>query len=97
MNPISEESVNQATATEPTRRDGSTSTPLLAIRGLFGGILMGLANLVPGIIVSNLELIVDDPALSDLGPSILHLFGVGKPETMLGRNIFGEKVPLHGR
>jgi predicted AlkP superfamily phosphohydrolase/phosphomutase len=54
------------------------------------------ANLVPGILVSNMKLIVDDPELSDLGPSILHLFGIETPETMLGRNVFGEKVPVHG-
>jgi predicted AlkP superfamily phosphohydrolase/phosphomutase len=55
------------------------------------------ANLVPGIIVSNMKLTVDDPELSDLGPSILKLFGIQTPDTMLGRNIFGEKVPLRGR
>jgi predicted AlkP superfamily phosphohydrolase/phosphomutase len=54
------------------------------------------ANLVPGIVVSNLRLIRDDPELSDLGPSLLHLFGIETPDTMLGRNIFGEKVPLRG-
>ncbi|MFQ5805522.1 MAG: alkaline phosphatase family protein [Phycisphaerae bacterium] len=53
-------------------------------------------NLVPGIVVSNLKLTVDDPELSDLGPSILKLFGIETPETMLGRNIFGEKIPLRG-
>ena len=52
------------------------------------------ANLVPGIIVSNLKLTVDNPELSDLGPSILHLFGIQTPDSMLGRNVFGEKVPL---
>ena len=52
------------------------------------------ANLVPGIIVSNMRLTCDDPELSDLGPSILKLFGIETPKTMLGRNIFGEKVPL---
>lgn len=54
------------------------------------------APLVPGIIISNLKLTVPDPELSDLGPSILHLFGIEKPETMRGRVIFGQKIPLHG-
>ncbi len=54
------------------------------------------ANLVPGIIVSNMKLTVDDPELSDLGPALLHLFGIETPKTMVGRNIFGEKVPLEG-
>jgi len=55
------------------------------------------ANLVPGIIVSNMRLTVDDPELSDLGPAILQLFGIEPPEGMVSRNIFGEKVPLRGR
>lgn len=52
------------------------------------------ANLVPGVILSNVKLAVDDPELSDLGPSILKLFGVDIPKRMKGRNIFGERVPL---
>jgi predicted AlkP superfamily phosphohydrolase/phosphomutase len=54
-------------------------------------------NLVPGIILSNMKLTVDDPELSDLGPAILQLFGIKPPEGMVTRNIFGEKVPLRGR
>jgi len=53
--------------------------------------------LVPGIILSNMKLKLDDPELSDLGPAILNLYGIETPEHMLGRNIFGEKVPLRGR
>jgi len=55
------------------------------------------AELVPGILVSNLKLTVPDPELCDLGPSILALFGLEPPGTMRGRNIFGERVPLRGR
>ena len=51
-------------------------------------------NLVPGVLVSNLKLTVKDPDLSDLGPSILQLFGIPKPDTMTGRDIFGQKIPL---
>ncbi len=51
-------------------------------------------NLVPGVLLSNVKVTVDDPELSDLGPAVLHLFGIPKPDTMTGRNIFGQKVPL---
>ena len=51
------------------------------------------ANLVPGIVVSNMKLAVDDPELSDLGPAILQLFGIKPPEGMVSRNIFGEELP----
>ena len=53
-------------------------------------------SLVPGILMSNMKLAVADPELSDLGPSILQLFGIARPNTMDGRNIFGEKVELQG-
>ena len=46
------------------------------------------AELVPGIIVSNRKIKIDDPALTDLGPSILHLFGLDHPQEMTGRPIF---------
>lgn len=55
------------------------------------------ANLVPGVLLSNLELTVDDPELSDLGPAILRLFGITPPKGMVSRNIFGEKIPLHAQ
>ena len=51
-------------------------------------------NLVPGVILSNMKVTGEAPELSDLGPSILNLFGIETPQTMLGKNIFGEKVPL---
>ncbi len=54
-------------------------------------------NLVPGIILSNMKLAVDDPELSDLGPAILRLFDITPAEGMVSRNIFGEKVPLRAR
>ena len=73
---------------------GPTRYAALFGRSAMGGLLMGLANLVPGIIVSNMKLVVDDPELCDLGPSILRLFGIENPHTMLGRNIFGKKAPL---
>jgi len=53
-------------------------------------------NLVPGVLLSNMKIAVDDPELSDLGPAILQLFGVKPPAGMIQRNIFGEKTPLRG-
>lgn len=48
------------------------------------------AHLVPGILVTNLPVTVPDPALIDLAPSILRLYGLRPPETMTGRMIFPE-------
>ena len=45
------------------------------------------ADLVPGILVSSRKITVDDPALTDLGPTVLDLFGLKVPETMIGRKI----------
>ena len=84
---------------------GSWATALGGIgRGLFednkdrwSGDHCIAANLVPGVILSNMKLAVDDPELSDLGPALLQIFGIKPPESMVQRNIFGEKVPLHGK
>lgn len=43
------------------------------------------ADLVPGIIVTNRKLKVDDPSLSDIGPTILDVFGIAKSADMTGR------------
>lgn len=43
--------------------------------------------LVPGTIVTNRRITVDDPALTDLAPSILALFGIDRPDPMIGRVI----------
>ncbi len=44
------------------------------------------AHIVPGVLLSNRKIALDDPALTDLAPSILKMFGVGTPEGMHGRN-----------
>ncbi len=52
-------------------------------------------DVVPGIVLSNRPLAIQDPALIDLAPTILSEFGLSKPETMVGRNIFektGDRV-----
>ncbi len=46
---------------------------------------MNSADLVPGILVVNRPVTLDDPALSDVGPSILRYFGVTPPAQMSGR------------
>ncbi|MFQ5601712.1 MAG: alkaline phosphatase family protein [bacterium] len=46
------------------------------------------AELVPGIILSNKKIKLDNPKLYDLAPTILAEFGVPKKEEMVGRVIF---------
>jgi len=46
--------------------------------------------LVPGVLFSTLPLGVDRPALADLAPSILDLFGLEAPARMKGRKLFEE-------
>lgn len=48
-------------------------------------------NLVPGSLIANRTIQVDDPALTDLAPSILALFGIDAPDTMIGRVIFRDR------
>lgn len=45
-------------------------------------------HLVPGIIVSNRTVRVDDPTLLDLAPTILAEFGIEQPPQMKGRPLF---------
>lgn len=45
--------------------------------------------LVPGVLITNQKVTVDDPKLSDMGPSILGLYGLPPAEKMQGRNVFG--------
>ncbi len=44
-------------------------------------------DLVPGILISNRRVTVDDPALTDMAPTILSLFGIATPATMTGRPV----------
>lgn len=50
-------------------------------------------HLVPGTLVTNLRVSVEDPALSDLAPSILALWGVPADPEMIGRRIFERPIP----
>lgn len=46
--------------------------------------------LVPGVLFSTLPIGAEEPALLDLAPSLLDLFGVDAPERMRGRKLFAE-------
>ncbi len=48
------------------------------------------AHLVPGILVTNRKLRVEDPSLIDLAPTILVEFGVEPPPEMVGRSLFDD-------
>jgi predicted AlkP superfamily phosphohydrolase/phosphomutase len=43
---------------------------------------------VPGLLCCNRPFSDDGPALIDLAPSILHLFGLKRPASMIGKNLF---------
>lgn len=51
------------------------------------------ADEVPGVILSNRRLLVDDPELRDLAPTILGLFGVAAGEGREGRDLLGVGHP----
>ncbi len=47
-------------------------------------------KLVPGILLTNHQVTVDDPDLTDLAPTVLNLFGIESPPQMTGRVLFGD-------
>lgn len=51
------------------------------------------AALVPGILLSNKEIKSENPALTDLAPTVLEEFGIPKQEGMIGESIFKEEKP----
>ncbi|MBN2466889.1 MAG: alkaline phosphatase family protein [Deltaproteobacteria bacterium] len=44
---------------------------------------------LPGVLISNRKITATHPALYDLAPSILNLFGIKKSRTMIGTSVFG--------
>ncbi len=53
------------------------------------------AALVPGILLSNKEIKMQNPALTDLAPTVLEEFGIPKQAGMIGNNIFKEESSAH--
>lgn len=49
-------------------------------------------TLVPGVLLSNRKIAVQNPALTDIAPTILAEFGIKKTRNMIGRPIFGAVV-----
>jgi predicted AlkP superfamily phosphohydrolase/phosphomutase len=45
-------------------------------------------DLVPGVLISNRKISVNEPALIDVAPTILSYFGVSIPKAMSGRDLF---------
>jgi predicted AlkP superfamily phosphohydrolase/phosphomutase/uncharacterized membrane protein YfcA len=43
---------------------------------------------VPGVVLSNRAIRADNPALTDIAPTVLAEFGIARPATMLGHSIF---------
>ncbi|MAE68006.1 MAG: sulfatase arylsulfatase [Phycisphaeraceae bacterium] len=48
------------------------------------------AHLVPGVLLANRPITADAPALVDIGPTILELFGRGASADMKGKSVLGE-------
>lgn len=46
-------------------------------------------DVVPGMFVSNRKVVVEDPSISDIAPTILREFGLDVPSQMTGRPLFG--------
>jgi predicted AlkP superfamily phosphohydrolase/phosphomutase len=45
-------------------------------------------TLVPGVLLSNRRIVAQTPALTDIAPTILGVFGIGRPKDMMGRSVF---------
>jgi bisphosphoglycerate-independent phosphoglycerate mutase (AlkP superfamily) len=46
-------------------------------------------QMVPGSLFSSRRVAKSDPSILDLPVTILELFGIAKPEQMVGRSVFG--------
>jgi predicted AlkP superfamily phosphohydrolase/phosphomutase len=57
-------------------------------RAKWSGDHMGAAEIMPGILLTNQPFKAESPALYDLTATILDVFGIEKPEGMIGKTIF---------
>lgn len=57
-------------------------------RAKWSGDHMGAAEIMPGILLTNQAFKAESPALYDLTATIMDVFGIEKPEGMIGRTIF---------
>ena len=48
------------------------------------------AHLVPGILLSNKPITIEDPDLRDLAPTLLNVFGLTPPTELKGRVVLGD-------
>ena len=46
-------------------------------------------TLVPGVVLSNRKIAAENPALTDIAPTIFAEFGITKPSELRGKSIFG--------
>jgi bisphosphoglycerate-independent phosphoglycerate mutase (AlkP superfamily) len=46
-------------------------------------------TLVPGVVLSNRKIAAENPALTDIAPTIFAEFGITKPSELRGQSIFG--------
>lgn len=57
-------------------------------RAKWSGDHMGAAEIMPGILLANQTFKAESPALYDLTATIMDVFGIEKPEEMIGKTIF---------
>ena len=51
-------------------------------------------TLVPGVLLSNRKIAANAPALTDIAPTILEEFGIGKTEGMIGQSVFQSRSAM---
>jgi predicted AlkP superfamily phosphohydrolase/phosphomutase len=53
-------------------------------------------SLVPGVLFCNRKVVSEDPAIIDIAPSVLHMFGITPPEHMEGTPLFARESIVPG-
>jgi predicted AlkP superfamily phosphohydrolase/phosphomutase len=75
----------------PTLLGGFSDDVLEDNRDRWSGDHCIAAHLVPGIMVSNRRIVIDDPELTDLAPTILGLFQLPRPAGLEGRPLLASQ------